>query len=319
MTRRALLATGAATAALAATGGQASAASPAPTDRALAESLPGDFRSGYAEANGTRLHYVSGGEGSPLVLLPGWPQTWWQFRKIMPALGERHRVIAVDLRGMGGSAKPAAGYDKKTMATDIVDLARTLGYDRVDVAGHDIGAMVAFSMAANHPGSVGKLSLLDVTHPDEGLYQLTLLPRPGQSFYLWWFAFNQVTGLPEQLLTGRSRPLIDWLYGYMLHNPGAVDESARTVYAQAYSTPDAIRGGNGWYQAFGQDIIDSKTYSKLTLPSLVLASATNHDYLADTVSRQCANYRLVTIDNTGHYLTEEQPEAVVAELTAFFG
>jgi alpha/beta hydrolase fold len=86
------------------------------SDTALAASLPGDFRNGYAEVNGTRIHYVEGGKGTPVFLLPGWPQTWWQFHKIMPELAKRHRVIAVDLRGMGGSDKPGLGYDKKNMA-----------------------------------------------------------------------------------------------------------------------------------------------------------------------------------------------------------
>jgi alpha-beta hydrolase superfamily lysophospholipase len=121
------------------------------SDATLAQSLPGGFKSEYARVNRTGLHYVAGGEGSLLVLLPGWPQTWWQFRKIMPALAERYRVIAIDLRGMGGSDKPASGYDKKTMAQDIHQLIRHLGYDRVNIAGHDIGAMVAYSFAANHP------------------------------------------------------------------------------------------------------------------------------------------------------------------------
>jgi pimeloyl-ACP methyl ester carboxylesterase len=97
------------------------------SDAALAASLPGDFRNGYAEVNGTRIHFVEGGKGRPVLLLPGWPQTWWEFHKIIPELATRHRVIAVDLRGMGGSAKPGLGYDKKNMAKDIHELTQLLG------------------------------------------------------------------------------------------------------------------------------------------------------------------------------------------------
>src|SRR5690349_14796827 len=104
---------------------------------------------GYTTVNGVRLHYVTAGSGDPVVLLPGWPRTWREFRKIIPALAATHRVIAVDLRGMGESAKPADGYDKKTMAVDIAALIRKLGHDQADVVGSDIGAMVAFSLAAN--------------------------------------------------------------------------------------------------------------------------------------------------------------------------
>jgi pimeloyl-ACP methyl ester carboxylesterase len=198
------------------------------SDAALVRSLPGDFRDGFAAVNGTTLHYVIGGEGTPLVLLPGWPETWWEFRKIMPELARHFRVIAVDLRGMNSSGKPAAGYDKKTMAEDIHQLVRQLGYDRVDVAGHDIGSMVAFSFAANHPEAVRRLSMLDVAHPDPSLYQLTMLPRPGGSpVFLWWFAFNQVRVLPEQLLTGRFRHLTDYLCETLLINQAAIDDHTR--------------------------------------------------------------------------------------------
>jgi pimeloyl-ACP methyl ester carboxylesterase len=318
MDRRSLLAASTATAALAMTGTSASAGQGVPSDAALARSL-GDFRSGYADVNGTRLHYVTGGKGTPLVLLPGWPQTWWQFRAVMPALARNHRVIAVDLRGMGGSGKPAGGYDKKTMARDIYELVRALGYDKVDIAGHDIGAMVAQSFAANHPGAVRKIALLDVAHPDEGMNSLTLIPQPGQPFFLWWFAFNQVDVLPEKLLAGRFRLLVDHLCELILVNQAAIGERDRAIYAHAYSTPDAIRGGNGWYKTFGQDIIDQKAYPRLTTPVLALAAAGNYDYLAASLPGKAIDVQVKKIENTGHYLTEEQPAVVAAELRAFFG
>ncbi|MET0235115.1 MAG: alpha/beta hydrolase [Kibdelosporangium sp.] len=314
MDRRSLLAASAATAALATTGAPAEAA--LPSDAELARSL--GFRSAYADVNGTRLHYVIGGKGSPLVLLGGWPQTWWQFHKIMPALADHHRVIAVDIRGMNLSGKPAGGYDKKTMARDIHELVRQLGHTKVDIAGHDIGAMVGHSFAANHPHAIGKLALLDVPHPDESLYELTLLPRPGQ-FHLWWFAFNQVALLPEQLLAGRFRVLIDHLCGLILQNPGALTERDRAIYAKAYSSPDAIRASNGWYQTFGQDITDLRTYPRLTLPVLGIASEPAAEFLGGPLRRQAADVRIEQITGSGHYVAEEQPEAVLAHLREFFG
>lgn len=324
MDRRTLLTSGVAVAALAATDGTARAASGttsaagAPSNAALARSL--GFRSAYADVNGTRLHYVTGGEGSPLVLLGGWPQTWWQFRKIMPALAERHRVVAVDIRGMGGSAKPADGYDKKTMARDIRELVAKLGLGRVDIAGHDIGAMIGHSFAANHPDAIRRLALLDVPHPDESMYDLTLVPRPDQGApFLWWFAFNQVRLLPELLLAGRFRPLVDHLCGLMLKNQGAITDRDRSIYANAYSSPDAIRAANGWYQTFGQDILDHKTYPRLTLPVLGLANEDHPEYLATPLRRDAAAPEITVIRGSGHYLAEEQPEAVVGELLRFFG
>jgi pimeloyl-ACP methyl ester carboxylesterase len=288
------------------------------SDDALVRLLPGDFRNGYAAVNGTTLHYVTGGQGAPLVLLPGWPQTWWQFRKIMPELARHFRVIAVDLRGMNSSGKPADGYDKKTMAEDIYQLVHQLGYDRVDIAGHDIGSMVAFSLAANHPEAIRRLSMLDVAHPDPSLYQLTLLPRPGVTpFFLWWFAFNQVRVLPEQLLTDRFRYLTDYLCEVILLDQAAIDDHARAVYANAYASPDAIRAGNGWYQTFGQDIIDGQTYPELTLPVQAMYAQGNTS-LVQSLAGRAGNVQPVQINDSGHYLAEEQPDAVTAALTPFF-
>ncbi|ARX83962.1 MULTISPECIES: alpha/beta fold hydrolase [Streptomyces] len=244
------------------------------TDRDLAAFLEGDFTSAHADVNGTRLHYVTGGEGEPLVLLGGWPQTWWQFHKIMPELARHYRVIAVDLRGMGGSAKPPSGYDKKTMARDIHELIRHLGHDSAHLAGHDIGAMVAYAVAANHPETTRKVALLDVAHPDQNFLEIPMLPtaepgtdwETGPGYYLWWFAFNQVKGLPEQLLDGRVGVFNDWLFGYMLKDQSSIDERSRAVYAAAYSTPDALRAGNAWYQAFRHDIADFATYEPVRAP-----------------------------------------------------
>lgn len=130
---------------------------------------------------------------------------------------------------MGASDKPAGGFDKKTMARDVYELVRKLGHDRVNIAGHDVGAMVAFSFAANHLAATRKLALLDVLHPDESLYQIPMLQRPGGDTHMWWWAFNQVQGLPERLLAGRSRFLIDWHYGI-----GLVDQSSVTDPRQGH-------------------------------------------------------------------------------------
>ncbi|MEV4119693.1 alpha/beta hydrolase [Micromonospora sp. NPDC049645] len=326
MNRRKLIAFGAGAVAAVATGSAAQAApstdgalASAPAAADLAAALPGGFTSRYAEVNGVRLHYVAGGRGEPLILLHGWPQTWWEYHKVMPALAARYRVIAVDLRGAGGSSKPASGYDKKTMAGDIAALAGALGYTKVNVVGHDMGSMVAYSMAANHPGVVKKIAMLDVEHPNSSYYEFRMLPAPGAPFHPWWFAFNQVTQLPEQLITGRSRFLVDWMFDNLLVNKAAISDFDRAVYAQAYSTPDAIRGGNGWYQALGQDIIDNGTYAPVTVPVLGIAHDIFYPSFAATLSQQATNVQLVQINNTGHYFVDEQPQVLVQHLKAFFG
>ncbi len=326
MNRRKLIALGAGAVAAAATGTAAQAAPStdgariaAPSAADLAASLPGGFTSRYADVNGIRLHYVAGGRGEPLILLHGWPQTWWEYHKVMPALATRYRVISVDLRGAGNSSKPASGYDKKTMAADIAALAGALGYAKVNVVGHDMGSMVAYSMAANHPSVINKIAMLDVDHPNSSYYEFRMLPAPGAPFHPWWFAFNQVSQLPEQLITGRSRYLVDWMFDNLLVNKAAINDFDRAVYALAYSTPDAIRGGNGWYKALGQDILDNETYAPITAPVLGIAHPIFYPSFAATLTQQATNVQLVQIDNTGHYFVDEQPQVLVQHLRAFFG
>ncbi|WP_258025339.1 alpha/beta fold hydrolase [Streptomyces bambusae] len=247
----------------------------------------------------------------------------------MPALGARHRVIAVDLRGMGGSATPdggtsrtesGGGYDKKTMAADVRALLGRLGIDSAHLVGHDIGAMVAYAHAVHHPEATRSLALLDVPHPDDSWAELTLLPQDGSGRHLWWFAFNQVHGLPEALLAGRYHLLLDWLFTHAAADPDTIDARARAVYARAYDSPEAIRAGNDWYRAFGQDIADRRSYGPLTVPVLALGGdRSNYESLREVVPPLAADTRVVRVDDCGHYLPEEQPEVVTAELLAHLG
>ncbi|WP_445143336.1 alpha/beta fold hydrolase [Dyella sp. Tek66A03] len=293
------------------------------SDVALVKSLPG-FKNGYAEVNGVRLHYVVGGKGEPLVLLPGWPETWWTFHKIMPALAQHYTVITVDLRGMGASSKPADGYDKKTMAKDIYELVKSLGYDKATIAGHDVGSAVAFAYAANYPQATDKLVMIEFPHPDESLMSFPLLPAQGpvgekvgsSRPYLWWFAFNQVNGLPEKLLAGRIRVEQDWLFKYFLINEDAVDARDRAVYEHAYNTAEAIRASNAWYQAFGQDVADNKGYGKLDTPTLVLAGPA-YQWMKKVVGKKATNLTAVSVENSGHFVQEEQPEFVTRTMVDF--
>ncbi|MGY2733855.1 alpha/beta fold hydrolase [Sphingomonas sp. UYP23] len=293
------------------------------SDAALVRTLPG-FSNSTALVDGVRLHYVVGGKGSPVFLLPGWPETWWSYHKIMPELARTHRVFAIDLRGMGGSGHPAGGYDKKTMAGDLSALAHQLGFGKVDVVGHDIGAMVAFSLAANHPDQVAHLVLLDVGHPSAGYFSLKLLPEPGtfgdkadeDHVYLWWFAFHQVKGLPEQLLEGRAGIEQAWFFHYMAKDEAAIDARDRAVYAAAYSTREGTRTGNAWYQAFGQDVADDATYGPLTMPVLGLGGPGYKRLKAqlDVAAPGSSTYR---VEGSGHFIAEERPVETLRFLTEF--
>lgn len=291
-----------------------------PTDAELAASLPGGFESRHADVNGVALHYVTGGQGKPLVLLPGWPETWWEYRKVMPALAERYRVIAVDIRGMGGSSRPESGYEKKSMARDIRELARHLGHEKIDIAGHGIGSMVAFAYAATHPDATEKLAMLNTTHIDESYYEFRIMPRPGDPLpNRWWLGFNLVADFPEQVLEGRYRHMVDYMFNLSLLNPDAIPPKDREVYAARYSSVEAIRASKSWFQAYRRDIEDFNGYDKISVPMLGLAYGPFHDYMRQVLPTEGTDVRVIEVRNSRNYLVEEQPRAVIDAFVDFFG
>lgn len=293
------------------------------TDEALVKKLPG-FKNGYDTANGVRLHYVTGGSGKLLVLLPGWPQTWWSYHKIMPELAKKYRVMVIDYRGMGTSDKPAGGYDKKTIAGDVYQLLHKLGYQKAYISGHDIGAQVAFSIAANYPDLTEKLVMMDVPHPDSSFAATLMLPALGTPTdkldaarpFLWWFAFNQMKGLPEDLLAGHFAIAQQYIFHYLLLDDKSINAFDRAVYAHAYNTRDAIRAGNGWYQAFSQDIKDYYGYRKLTMPVLGIGGP-GYLWLNYVLPVKTTDPKIEKIENSGHFVAEENPQAVIKAMEEF--
>jgi pimeloyl-ACP methyl ester carboxylesterase len=293
-------------------------------DEALIAHFPG-FRNQYATVNEVRLHYVEGGSGAPLICLPGWPQTWFSYHPIAAQLARHYRVIVVDIRGMGTSDKPETGYDKKTMAQDIYALMQHLGLLKASLLGHDIGGMVAASFAFNYPKATEKLILADGGHPSDGMRYMSLLPAPGafaskmdaHQPYVWWMAFNQVKGLPEKLLEGRFQHLLDYLFAYVMLDDSRMAAFDRAVYAAAYNDTASIRAANGWYQAFEQDMADARTYAPLTLPVLGIGSCVSYENMKMSLPGLAPSAEIIGILDSGHYMFEEKPEAVLAAVRSF--
>ena len=181
------------------------------------------FSHHMATVNGIQLHYVMGGEGDPVVLLHGYPQSWYEWRQIMPALAKNYTVIAPDLRGFGDSSKPITGYDGNTTAEDIYQLVSRLGYNNIFLAAHDVGAQTAYSYAAAHPNNVSKLVLMDFPFPG------FLPPAFGQNGP-WWFAFYQTPDLPETLIEGKEREYLSWFMKGLAYNPSAISEEVRAGF-----------------------------------------------------------------------------------------
>lgn len=287
-------------------------------DKEIIKLVPG-FTNRNAKVNGINLHYVEGGEGEPLILIPGYPETWWAYHKVMPMLMKNYHVIVVDIRGMGSSDKPRNGYDKKNMARDILELVDTLSFSKVHICGHDIGAHVAFSFAANFAERTSKLIVLDTPHPDASMYQLPMLPIPGLVYtFPWWVAFNQVKDLPEKLLIGRLNFQFEWMFDHLLIDQSSINEFDRAVYVHAYDCEDGIRASNRWYQAFPQDIEDSKSYDRITIPTLGLGGS-GFDMLKQALSATVVEPEFVKIEGCGHFMLAEKPIETAEAMMMFLG
>ncbi len=268
--------------------------------------------------NDVRLHYVTAGHGDPVVLLHGWPQTWYQWRKIIPALAERYAVIAPDMRGLGDSAKPATGYDKRTVADDIYQLVRKLGFQRIFLVGHDWGGPVSYAYACAHPDDVRRLVILDVPIPGAGLEELPQMSRRGG---LWHLSFHNVRDLPEALVAGRERIYLTWFYR-TAYNPTAITEEDIDEYVRCYSAPGAMRAGFEYYRALWTDVEHNKEHAKTKLKMPVLALGGKYSFGKRTLTSMQAlaeDVRGGEVDQCGHWISEEQPEYLIAQLLAFFG
>ena len=258
------------------------------------------------------MHYVIGGHGDPVVLLHGWPQTWYEWRHVMPALARNYTVIAPDLRGLGESSKPITGYDGKTTAEDIHQLVTKLGFNDIFLVGHDFGVQVAYSYAAAHPNETKRLVILDV--PVAGI-------GPGGNITgLWWAQFHNVHDIPEMLVTGHEREYLTWFYRYSC-NPAAITEEDIDEYVSHYSSPGGMRAGFEYYRALSEDIKQNKEYSmvKLPMPVLVLGGECSFgDAALDSMRLLATDVRGSVIPNTGHWIPEEQPKFLADQLFKFF-
>jgi len=272
----------------------------------------------YAHIPEVTLHYVTAGEGDAVVLLHGWPQTWYMWRYIIPPLAERYKVIAPDLRGLGDSTRPLSGYDKKTVASDIWKLLKDhLGIDRIFLVGHDWGGPISFAFAAAHPDSVRCLVLLDVPIPGDG----TDVFSAGR----WHHAFHWIADLPETLTDGRERIYLEHFYRNWGARPDVISDDDITEYVRAYSEPGAMRSGFNYYRGYHQDVIDNQevlSHGKLKMPVLALSGSKGRsrgrDVVLASAQRVAENVEGGEIPDCGHWIPEEKPEELLRELLAFF-
>jgi pimeloyl-ACP methyl ester carboxylesterase len=272
-----------------------------------------------ANVNGIQLHYVMGGHGDPIVLLHGWPETWYAWHKVMPALAKNYTVIAPDLRGLGDSSKPLTGYDGKTVAEDIHQLVTQLGFKSIYLVGHDIGVFVAYPYAAAHPTEVKGLAVWEAPIPG-----FSIPGRPP----LWWVLFHQTPDVPETLVQGRELPYLSWFYQHLAYDPAAITQEAINEYISHYSVPGGMRAGFEYYRALPQDAMQNQNYSKtnLTMPVLTLQGGyipvfggnITMSSIEYGMMQLAQNVTGITVPNSGHWIAEEQPVFLAKLLNTFF-
>jgi pimeloyl-ACP methyl ester carboxylesterase len=267
-----------------------------------------------AENDGVRLHYLTAGRGRSLILLHGYAETSLMWKPIMPALAERFTVIAPDLPGIGDSAIPGDGLDMKTSAVRIHALARSLGIQKAEVVGHDIGLMVAYAYAAQFPAEVEKLVVMDAFLPGVDGWE-AVYNNPT----IWHFRFNGPT--PEALVQGRERIYFEHFWNnFAADKTRSIPEAARKAYAAAYARPGRMRAGWAYFVSFQQAAKDFAQLSqtKLTMPVLSIGGEKSlGNALAQQMKLVATNVTVVVLKNTGHWILEENPKATTDALMTF--
>jgi len=278
--------------------------------------FPPAFKSRDIPTNGATLHVRQGGSGPAVVLLHGYGETGDMWVPMAAEFARDHTVVVPDLRGLGLSSKPAGGFDKKTQAGDVAGVLDALGIAQADVVAHDIGNMVAFQFAAQHPERVRRLVLIDAPVPGVGPWD-EILKNP----LLWHFRF----GGPdmERLVAGRERIYLDRFWNEFSANPDRFSEAARVHYASLYAQPGAMHSGFAQFAAFDQDAIDNRAFlahGKLGMPVLALGGEKSFGPMMATVMRAGAtNVTEGVVPDSGHWIMEENPQATVALVRGFLG
>jgi pimeloyl-ACP methyl ester carboxylesterase len=273
---------------------------------------------GKIDVNGVRYHdLLAMGHGMPIVLLHGWGSTSFMWRFVMPQLVARgYTVLAPDLRGLGDTAKPASGYEKANIAEDIHALVAQLNLGpEVQVVGHDMGGMVAYAYAAQHPDEVRSVAILDVPLPGIAPWdQIVQMPRT------WHFRFYAVQDLPEMLIAGRELEYLKWFHNSEAVNSRAFTNEVEETYAREYAMPGALRAGFEYYRAFPADARQNQLFAqhKLTMPVLGIGGAGSlGPIVGEELGHVALDVRSVQIEGAGHWVAEEQPQAVTDALLKF--
>jgi pimeloyl-ACP methyl ester carboxylesterase len=276
------------------------------------------FTSGLVEANGLRQHVVVGGDGPALLLVHGWPESWYAWRFVMPALANDFSVVAVDQRGMGLSDKPEDGYDTGTLANDLAALMTELGHERFAVAGHDTGMVISYALAADHPERVARLVAAEIPGAPGAVPAPPLFVPGPLNNKLWHIPFNRAGKIAEQLIQGHE----DAYFGYEFAIQGGppLPEAVIDYYIGNFSDPQSLAGGLGFYRAWDATMAQNQERATRTLPMPVLAIGGAQSYgehVADGMRPVASDVQGVVVAGAGHWVAEQAPEELLAALGTF--
>lgn len=279
--------------------------------------MSADLTHHRVQVNGTELHYVAAGtSGSPVLLVHGFPESWWTFRKLIPLLAARHRVFAVDLRGFGDSALAAPDHDSATAAADLAALIERLDVGSVHLTGQDISGPTTYRLAATRPELVRSLTAIETGLPGFGLEQLADVTRGGA----WHIGVLAAPGIPELLLAGRERAFLSrYAIPSLAANPDAFDDADLDELARGYARDGGFRGAAGLYRSLladGEQLRALAEERPLALPVLAIGGGSG-DFTAAALRRVAADVTAVTFDGVGHYVAMEAPARLAAELLTF--
>jgi pimeloyl-ACP methyl ester carboxylesterase/quinol monooxygenase YgiN len=275
---------------------------------------PDGFAHRTVAVDDTTLHYVIGGSGDPVVLLHGFPNTWYAWREVMPILAQRHTVLAVDLRGLGDSTSGDKPNDVPTSAHDLHLLARHLDLGPVAVAGQDWGGSTGYAWARGYPGDVRHLAVLEAM--PSGPWTAAGAPRQGA----WFAAFHQIPTLPERLVAGREPDYLDWFYTAFSATAGVPGPGAVAEYLRCYRRPGALSSAFARYRGVEREIAHNAAQPTPTIPVLAIGGAQVFGAaVADNLQTAADDLRGIVLDDCGHFVTEERPGEVAALLLDFFG
>ncbi len=278
------------------------------------------FTSRYVDIGTLRLHAAVGGKGKPLLLVHGWPETWYAWRMLMPALAKDFQVIAVDQRGIGLSDKPADGYDAGTLASDLVALMDALGHQKFALVGTDVGMPISYALAADHPERLDRLVLCEAPLPGISAPPPLFLP-PVLNQRLWHLMFNQLgPEVNEALVKGREDIFFGAEFDASAGSKKLPGDVVKYYLDILRSDPNALRGSFGFYRALNTTMAqnEKRKAQHLTLPVLAIGGAESAGQgIGNTVKLAADNVQTVVLPGAAHWIAEQDPENMLAALTAF--